>query len=229
MGQTMNDGKHEKLGVIFSKKDEPLVSMRNRSPKIVIHPIYYQKNILGTSDDLFLREGVARKVISAANQLPEGLSLVLLDGWRSYETQLYIYKKTIYEFKKMGYTDEKIKRDIGSFVAYPSKDPEKPAPHFTGGAIDLTIAKDMEWLDMGTDFDDFSDKAYLDYYENCENLTEQDTVRRDNRRLLKAIMTQEGFTVNPSEWWHYDFGNRPWSEKTKQSMLYSGISKWPLE
>ncbi|MTT31191.1 hypothetical protein GMB86_04070 [Terrilactibacillus sp. BCM23-1] len=225
----MNDEKQKTSDVILSKKDEPLVSMRNRSPKIVIQPIYYQKKMPGTSDNLYLRESVASKVISAANQLPDGLSLVLLDGWRSYETQLYIYNKTIHEFKKMGYTDEKIKRDIASFVAYPSKDPEKPAPHFTGGAIDLTIAKDMEWLDMGTDFDDFSDIAYLDYYENQVNLTDQDRVRRDNRRLLKAVMTQEGFTVNPTEWWHYDFGNRPWSEKTKQSMLYSGISQWPLD
>ncbi|WKB35749.1 D-alanyl-D-alanine carboxypeptidase family protein [Terrilactibacillus sp. S3-3] len=114
--------------------------MNGVSQKITIYPCYFLNKMPGTSPELFLRQTVAERITDIAERLPTGLMLVLIDGWRSYETQRFIYETTIEKFRADGYSEEKIKQEIKRFVAYPSKDRDKPAPHYTGGAIDLTIA-----------------------------------------------------------------------------------------
>jgi D-alanyl-D-alanine dipeptidase len=52
-------------------------------------------------------------------------------------------------------------------------------------------------LDMGTGYDEFTEKAAAAYNDL------PDEVLR-NRGLLDDIMTRAGFSVLPSEWWHYD-------------------------
>ena len=39
-------------------------------------------------------------------------------------------------------------------------DPKKGSPHTRGVAVDLTLTKNDIELDMGTDFDDFTEKAF---------------------------------------------------------------------
>ena len=46
---------------------------------------------------------------------------------------------------------------------------------------------------------------------------------RDNRRLLFGVMTKAGFTNLPSEWWHYDYGDRFWAYYNKRSAIYEGV------
>lgn len=210
---------------MLTKQDEPLVSLSHCSPKITIYPSYFLQKMPGTCADLFLRQGVASKILTIAEQLPKGISLVLIDGWRSIQTQRYIYDRTIIQFREAGYSEEKIKKEISDFVAFPSKDPFKPAPHYTGAAIDLTLATGNDWLDMGTDFDDFSQDAYLDFYESNENLSEKELHARDNRRFLKKLMEDAGFTHNPTEWWHYSYGDRTWAREHRTEPLYGGTER----
>jgi D-alanyl-D-alanine dipeptidase len=33
--------------------------------------------------------------------------------------------------------------------------------------------------------------------------------QRANRDLLRRVMEQQGFTVNESEWWHFDYKTWP--------------------
>lgn len=71
--------------------------------------------------------------------------------------------------------------------------------HCKGKAIDMTLAtKDGQYLDMGTDFDSFSEEAHVDY----DGLTD---TQKANRQLLTQTMQQHGFVVHPYEWWHFDF------------------------
>lgn len=49
------------------------------------------------------------------------------------------------------------------------------------------------------------------------------TCVRDNRRLLYKIMTEAGFTNLPSEWWHYDYGDRFWAYYNNCSAIYEGV------
>jgi D-alanyl-D-alanine dipeptidase len=65
-------------------------------------------------------------------------------------------------------------------------------------AVDLTlieVATGRE-LDMGTEFDTFSEAAHT------ANASGQVAA---NRQLLKLAMEREGFTNYDKEWWHFSF------------------------
>ena len=75
-------------------------------------------------------------------------------------------------------------------------DPKKGSPHTRGVAVDLTLTKNNIELDMGTDFDDFTEKAF--------HLSKSIPVKsRKNRSLLLSIMVLAGFDFYQNEWWHY--------------------------
>ncbi|MFN7118866.1 MAG: M15 family metallopeptidase, partial [Saprospiraceae bacterium] len=44
-----------------------------------------------------------------------------------------------------------------------------------------------------------------------------------NRELLKAVMHKHGFTVEPSEWWHYNFVG--WEKYELMDMPFAELSK----
>lgn len=202
--------------------DEPLISMNNLSSRVKIFPYYYHKNVSGAFNDCLVRESVAKKLVKAAERLPKDLNIVILDGWRSYETQLAIYEETKEDFKAKGYTGESLKEELAKFVAYPSKDVNDPPPHLTGGAVDLTISDNGGWLQMGTAFDEFTKKATIDWFEHISSLSDEEVVFRNNRRILKKIMMDEDFVYHPDEWWHYDFGNKRWAEIKQKEIIYHG-------
>ncbi|MDN4071848.1 M15 family metallopeptidase [Fictibacillus terranigra] len=204
---------------------DALLSLSNLSPRIDVYPYYYHMTLPGAENDCFLRKGTVEKLIKAANYLPQNLKLVIFDGWRSYETQFAIYEAIKAHLETRNLTKEKMQEEISKYVAIPTRDLNKPAPHLTGGAVDLTIADENGWLDMGTDFDDFTEKAQLEWYEKKHQLTRQEEAIRDNRRLLRKVMEGAGFVSNSEEWWHYDYGNRRWANATGNSIIYFGIQK----
>ena len=81
-------------------------------------------------------------------------------------------------------------------------DPRRGSPHSRGIAIDLTLLRraDGTALDMGTSFDDFSERAF----HNCETLAAD--IRR-NRYLLLGLMASAGWDHYLNEWWHYQLYN----------------------
>ena len=116
--------------------------------------------------------------------------------------------------------EEEKKKIISTYISFPNYDRALPPVHTTGGAVDVTLVdKNGVELDMGTHFDEFSEKAHTDYFEkNCEN-----PIVRENRRILYNAMIGAGFTNLPSEWWHYDYGDRFWAYYKDTPALYSGI------
>eukprot|EP00762_Andalucia_godoyi_P008712 ANDGO_00426.mRNA.1 D-alanyl-D-alanine dipeptidase len=80
-------------------------------------------------------------------------------------------------------------------------DPAVGSKHNRGCAVDATIvdASGQNELDMGTGFDEFSERASVSH---VDGLTAQ---QLQNRQLLWDAMHRAGFTVHPSEWWHFDF------------------------
>jgi D-alanyl-D-alanine dipeptidase len=77
--------------------------------------------------------------------------------------------------------------------------PQKGSRHNRGAAVDLTLADlDGKPLKMPSAYDDFSEKAHVNY-QNC------DEESKKNRDLLQNIMTQNGFLSFETEWWHFDF------------------------
>jgi D-alanyl-D-alanine dipeptidase len=75
--------------------------------------------------------------------------------------------------------------------------PAKGSNHNRGCAVDVTLAgMDGIELIMPTDYDDFSEKAHLDYFD-----LPHPVIR--NRDLLQDTMKEAGFLPLSTEWWHF--------------------------
>ncbi|WP_245590552.1 M15 family metallopeptidase [Aneurinibacillus terranovensis] len=202
---------------------EPLVSVSNLSSKIKTFPYYYQQNIPNALPDCYVRQGVAERLVKAANLLPADYWLVVLDGWRPYQVQQALYQMFKQELMAKGLQGEVLYAELAKFVARPSKNPDAPSPHITGGAVDLTIANNEGWLEMGTDFDELSEAAHTSWFETKHLLDDLEQRAREHRRLLTRVMSEAGFVNYEKEWWHYEYGNQRWALKYGQKAIYKGI------
>lgn len=200
-----------------------LVPVSKATEKIHIYPYYYLQGLPGTENECYLRKAVLDKLLEAATLLPEGHFFVIIDGWRSYETQLAIYEQTKMDLEKEGFHDIELEQELSKYVATPTKDITRPSPHLTGGAVDITIADEKGWLPMGSEFDEFNEKSQLDWFEEKANFSIEETEFLNNRRLLKRIMLEVGFIPNADEWWHYEFGTKTWAMSKGKSHYFNGI------
>lgn len=81
-----------------------------------------------------------------------------------------------------------------------------PAPHFTGGAVDVGI----KGLETGVEFDEFTDRASMRYYEQdrfSDHETADEREYRSNRRILFNLMSSNGFSCFAFEAWHFGEGD----------------------
>ncbi|MDO9508541.1 MAG: M15 family metallopeptidase [Thermovirgaceae bacterium] len=210
---------------------EPVVPASLCPDRVVVLPQYYLEGIEGALPELYLREGVLRRLVSAAGFLPAGHRIVLMDGWRSTRLQNALFSAYVERLreKSPNALDESLREAASQFVALPSCDPARPSPHLTGGAVDCTIADaDGVMLDMGSGFDETSQHSITrwleDRVEAGETLSGKDVCVLRNRRMLHTIMRGAGFTNYPEEWWHFDFGNQNWALLTEAANAFYGPS-----
>lgn len=215
-------GDHTGNGFICDK----LVSVQDYfGGKIIVEPVYYNMGI-SRNNSCYIRELVAKRLEMALYLLPEGFTFKTYDGWRAIDVQQNLYNDYFQLVKNRNphMSIEELEAETKKFVSKPSRDSDCPSVHNTGGAIDLTLFDETEnkELDMGTPFDDFSHKAYTYAFEE-KTVCERDEEIRRNRRMLYNCMTNAGFTNLPTEWWHYDFGDRFWSFYTGKPAMFRGI------
>lgn len=183
------------------------------------YPILGMKN---AERQCFVRSEVYERLIEAALKLPDGYKFKIWDAWRPFALQQELYEKYMGDIVEQFCLDDcnEEKRDsiIRRFVSEPVNNRDVPPVHTTGGAVDLTIIDSQgKELEMGAEFDEFTDRTYTAFYENLN-----DRIIRDNRRMLYYVMNEAGFTNLPSEWWHYDYGDRFWAFYKKYPALYRG-------
>ncbi|GGA42241.1 M15 family metallopeptidase [Okeania sp. KiyG1] len=77
--------------------------------------------------------------------------------------------------------------------------PEKGSRHNRGAAVDVTLVdlNTGKELEMPTEFDDFSEKAWRNYLGNKLEV-------QRNSELLVEKMNKYGFEALITEWWHFD-------------------------
>lgn len=93
--------------------------------------------------------------------------------------------------------------------------PAEGSKHNRGAAVDVTLYSldTKQPVEMPSTYDESSDRARADYPGGT-------SLQRWHRALLRRTIEHEGFTVNPREWWHFDFkdwrsypiGNVPFSQ-----------------
>ncbi len=145
----------------------------------------------------YLQKDVAKKLSVAQNELTKidsNLHLLIWDAVRPRSIQ-----RKMWNSLKMPFQEK---------VRYVSN-PRNGSIHNYGCAVDLTICrKNGTVLDMGTDFDHFGTSANI----NAEWKLLMDEVLEytqiDNRKLLRKVMKNAGFSTISSEWWHFNSCSR---------------------
>jgi D-alanyl-D-alanine dipeptidase len=103
--------------------------------------------------------------------------------------------------------------DKHEFVANPAAG----SRHNRGCAVDLSLydLKTGREVEMTGVYDEMSERSYPSY---AGGTAEQ----RSHRQLLRRAMEKQGFTVFPSEWWHFDY--RDWREYAIQNVPFEEIA-----
>ena len=209
------------------ENNEPLIDVTSFAPdKIVSNSKYYERQIPGSMSICYVRKTVGQLLAQASRQLPEGWKFVIFDAWRPIEVQEFLYNEFIVNLRKLhpNWTSQEIINYAQIYVSLANDTQDSPSPHLTGGAIDLSIIdKDGNFLDMGTEYDEMTEKARTNYFENTSDESDHviECKQRDNRRLLYNLLTKQGLTNYPEEWWHFDYGNQFWAILTGSQATYS--------
>jgi D-alanyl-D-alanine dipeptidase len=171
-----------------NKREAKLVELITLDPTIKLDIRYAtEDNFVGKKvyreARAFLQKPAAKAVAKVHKKLRErGFGLVIFDGYRPWSITKLFWEVT---------PDEKRK-----FVANPAKG----SKHNRGCAVDLSIfdLKTGKLVDMPSGYDEFTERASPDYAGGTAEQTA-------NRELLRKLMEDAGFTVNPNEWWHFDY------------------------
>jgi len=186
-----------------SLREQGLVRIKDIDSSIVVHLRYSTTDnfvgvdVYGDFDEAYMQPEPAKMLAEANRKLKEmkkDYSLYIYDAVRPRSVQQILWDTLDMPL------DQKTK-----YVA----DPQEGSIHNYGAAVDLTIADaEGQPIDMGTDFDYFGVKAYPVREEEMlakGELTEEQVA---NRRLLRQVMTEAGFSIITSEWWHFNAMSR---------------------
>jgi zinc D-Ala-D-Ala dipeptidase len=129
-----------------------------------------------------------------------GYGLLVFDGYRPWSVTKVFWDVT--------------PPDKREFVA----DPAKGSKHNRGCAVDLSLysLSDGRELKMPSAYDEMSPRAYPGYTGGSD-------AERRARDVLRRSMEAEGFTVEPNEWWHFNY--RDWARYPILNLQFSDISK----
>ncbi len=136
----------------------------------------------------FLQRPAALALLAAHRELSSrGLGLLVFDGYRPWYVTKIFWDAT--------------PPDLSEYVANPADG----SRHNRGCAVDLTLydLRSGRPLPMPSGYDEFSERAHLDYRGGSEQT-------RANRERLQEVMQEHGFLPYASEWWHFDY--RDWKK-----------------
>ena len=180
---------------------EPLETIAHRKIRLLSN--YWHAGWPSAIPDTYLRADVNRRLGVVADKLPAPWGLAVFDGWRSLALQQELYDAA--------YADPSTEPD---FMAPVSQDPATPPPHYSGGAVDLTLTYEGIPLALGTGFDNPTALAFT------ASLEARPSSERALRRILFRAMDAADFVVFAYEWWHFEFGTRRWAAITGDTPIY---------
>ena len=148
----------------------------------------------------FLQRPAAEAVVAAHRDLAaHGYGLLIHDGYRPWSITKLFWDMT-----------SGSQRD---FVANPAQG----SKHNRGCAVDLTMYDLVsgEAVQMPGAYDEMTERSSPDYSGG----TVAERARRD---LLRRTMERHGFTVEPNEWWHFNY--KDWALYPILDIPFSAIS-----
>ena len=193
----------------------------------------YWRRIEGAIDALLVRERVGELLANVNARLAAaGMRLFVHDAWRPRAVQVFfhdIWMPAEVRRRHPDWDDARVKIEVERYWAAPSDSAVRPAPHATGGAVDITMTwDDGQPLWMGSLFDDATALAHVDKFEvETAERSFSDEEARANRRLLFWLMTEQGFASLPNEWWHFSYGDQIWAAQTGAEFAMYGLAEPP--
>jgi len=189
-----------------NKREAHLIELITLDPTIKLDIRYAtDNNFVGRSvypeARAFLQKPAANAVVRVHRKLQEkGLGIVIFDGYRPWTITKLFW--------------DVVPEDKRKFVA----DPAKGSKHNRGCAVDLSIydLKTGQLIDMPSGYDEFTERASPDYRGGTPAQTA-------NREILRKLMEAEGFTVNPNEWWHFDY--KSWQDYAIYDISFEEVGK----
>jgi zinc D-Ala-D-Ala dipeptidase len=136
----------------------------------------------------FLQRPAAEGLVAVHRELAtHGYGLLIHDGYRPWAITKLFWEMTPPALRE--------------FVA----DPASGSKHNRGCAVDLTMYDRGlgTAVVMPSGYDEMTRRAYPDYRGGPPDA-------RGRRDLLRAVMERHGFTVEPNEWWHFNY--KDWRE-----------------
>lgn len=190
---------------IYTKQGLEVVKADSANIKILLRystaDNFLGKDVYGNLEDAYLQPEALSKLYKASELLSKShpeLKLLIWDAARPRRIQQVLWDKADIPLPERS-----------QYVA----NPESGSIHNYGCAIDLTLADSSgNPLDMGTDYDDFSETAHIDNEEELVSKGVLTDLQVQNRAILRSVMTKAGFIPIRSEWWHFDAFSR---EETK--------------
>ena len=152
-----------------------------------------------TSPRAFLQRPAALALLGAHRELmKEGYGLLIFDAYRPWYITKIFWDAT--------------PADKHEFVANPAEG----SKHNRGCAVDLSMydLKSGREVEMTGVYDEMSERSYPTY-------TGGTAEQRRQRDRLRRAMEKQGFTVNPAEWWHFDY--RDWRHYAIQNVEFEKL------
>lgn len=131
----------------------------------------------------FLQRPAAEALVRAHRELHGlGYGILVFDGYRPWSVTKRLWDET--------------PRSKRIYVANPTKG----SKHNRACAVDCSLydLKTGREIEMPSPYDDFTEKAAANYPGGTGE-------QRRARSILRGALEAEGFTVNPDEWWHFDY------------------------
>lgn len=156
------------------------------------------------------------------------VELFIEEGLRPMTLQKRLYEEVYPDFIRKQHpkmSEEQVKRERDELIASPAKKGESPAPHATGAAIDISLRFAQPQLGfalraklpLSVHRFHTEKEAYPDFYEHKKKMTTHELLLQRNRRIVYwlmrgALMHEDSqFVVNPTEWWHWSYGDQMWA------------------
>jgi D-alanyl-D-alanine dipeptidase len=199
------------------ERAEPLVDVRGRG-SLLVSRLYEDP----AGAFAHLRREVADRLAAAQESLPDGLRLLIVEGYRPPALQSRYYDEYLGRLRKENpdWPDARLRSAASRYVS-----PPEIAPHSAGAAVDLTLA-DAEGraLDLGTRLNATPEESDGACYTEAPDIS---TLARANRQTLAAALTAAGLVNYPTEWWHWSFGDRYWALATGSEAAIYGPADLP--
>jgi D-alanyl-D-alanine dipeptidase len=146
------------------------------SDNLVGRPVYGEARA-------FLQRPAAEALVQANRDLAaQGYGIVVFDGYRPWSVTKLFW--------------DLVPPEKHAYVA----DPREGSKHNRGAAVDVSLydLRTGQPVDMPSGYDETSERAHPTYDGGT-------AVERANRDLLRAAMERNGFSVEPNEWWHFNY------------------------